>query len=286
MYYIFVLNILICSALIAANSDFLIVKDPAALYLLDVYEQRLSEEVKAALPSYTPFRILKDNLLLSDTYTRAIKTECGDKTYFLVKNNQDNLVNDFQSGKLTRITNARILADTIQIKQSNQVTLMSEQGHYTFAANELVQLIFQKNNRYYVKRLLPPVIYGWINSNRSRYWRKFTWANLNPAEKSEFPVYLVNSIQSQFEDYNRILRQLFTFFNQEQGEHRKIPSWILIVEGNRITCRLENKPEESIFEQTTLKIINRIEKILPQGQGKITWLANSIVIHYGKNKTI
>jgi hypothetical protein len=286
MYKIVILNIVIYTALLAANSDYLIVENPAALYILDAYEQRLSDEEKASIPSHTPFRILEENHLLSDTYTRAVKAESEGKTYFLVKDNQGKFSTGFADDHLVRITRTRILTDTVRIILSNRVKLQSDHGQINLTANDLLQLIFQKGDRYYVKRLTPPGTYGWINVNRNRDWKKFTRANPTAVERSEFPVYLVNSIQAQFEEYNRILQQLFIFFNQAGERQKSIPTWILAVEGNRITCRLENKPLETNFEHSTRQIIARIEKILPRGEGQITRLANRIIIYYGKNKTI
>jgi hypothetical protein len=281
-----VLFILLFSATIALADDYLIVENPAALHLLDAYEQQLSQEEKNQLPRNMPFRILEENYILSDTYTRAIKTRNQGKTYFLVKDNQGKISIQYPENLPIRIRSARVLTDTIQIKQNERVVFQNEADQTTLIANELLQLIFQKNNRYYAKRLTPQGVFGWLNVNQSKYWQHFTGAHPIASDKMEFPVYLVNSVQAQFEEYNRILQQLFSFFNQTSEPQKATPRWVLVIEGNRIICQLENKPEETNFEHTTLKIIDRIKKIMPKGQGQITRVANRIIIYYGKDKTI
>jgi hypothetical protein len=155
MYKIFVLNIFIFATLPAANSDYLIVDNPAALHILDVYEQRLSQEAKKSLTSHMPFRILEEHHLLSDTYTEAVKTICDGTIYYLVKNNQGKIVTEYPEDYPLRIINARILKDTIEIVRNEKVSIQNSEEQINLAANELLQLIFEKNNRYYVRRLAP-----------------------------------------------------------------------------------------------------------------------------------
>jgi hypothetical protein len=99
----------------------------------------------------------------------------------------------------------------------------------------------------------------------------------------EFPVYLVNTIQAQFDNYNRILQQLFQFFNEREKSNKVIPNWKLTVEGNRIICRLQDNLNGYHYERSIRLIIRRIENILPEKMGQVSQLENSIIIHYGKN---
>jgi hypothetical protein len=269
--------------LFAVTGDYLIVENPAALQLLNAYEQQISPEAKETFPAHLPFLIRDDNHLLSDTYTRAVMATYDGSVYYLVKNAEGQLAAETQSGKPVRINNAGILSDTIQVISGILILERSGSRGIQLAANELVQRIFRKNNRYYVKRLTSPVFFGWLNVSQNRHWQEYTSNKRQFSPKEKFPVYLRNAIQAHFENYNTQLQQLFAFFSQQSKTPIPPPSWFLQVAGNQLTCILSNVPAGGDFSQTIDLIIKRIDKILPPGSGKISRTGNRLVITYGKS---
>jgi hypothetical protein len=288
MNKLFIVTFILYTTLFAAagDVDYLIVENPAALHLLDAYEQRIPFEIKETLPAHMPFLILDNNHLLSDTYTRAIQATCNGFIYYLVKNREGRLLTEIPTGKMVSITNARVLSDTIQIKEGSLVALQSGGKQRQLAANELLLLVFQKNNRYYVKQLAPPGRYGWINVKQNNYRQTFTSKNLQSSEKAEFPLYLRNAIQAYFTGYNKQLEQLYAFFNRYSDKSRQSPIWILEASGNRITCTLSNLPAGTNYKESINHIIRRIQRIFPPGYGKIARTDDGLVIIYGKTQTL
>jgi hypothetical protein len=278
--------ILIFNILFANTGDYLIVENPAALHLLNSYEQRILQEEKSHLGTFVPFRIIDSNHLLSDSYTRAIKTSMEGQVYYIAQTAREELSNNFQAGTVQMYRNVHIVEDTVRIKQNNRVFIqMNQQKSGSAEEDELLVLIFEYKNDIYIKRITPPVCFGWIDKKQSKFWEKYIPLQLINGEQN-FPVYLINSIQAHIDDYNRLIQKLFVFFNHSTRSNIKIPSWNLLVEGNQITCRLENKPAGNNLEKSKEHLIRRIKNILPQHLVRIDQLDNTIILTYGKKTTI
>lgn len=280
-----IIKILLDSTLIAANSNYIIVENPATIQILNEYEQRLSREKQSLFPAYMPFRIITENDILSDSYTRAIKASCDGILYYLVKNNIGNLLMLSPGNSPLRITKAHTLTDTVKITRNNMVQITTNKYNVALAKNELIKLIFIKNNRYYVKQLAPSGVYGWISGNQHRYWIPFIREKEISNITKEFPSYLVNTIKAQFNAYNRILRELFIFFNKQENSHQDIPEWNLEVAGNKIYCRFEGISNRQEYQRSIRLIMRRLENILPQGMGHVVFRDNSLIIYYEKNQS-
>ena len=84
--------------------DYLIVDNPSYLHILNRYEQNLSPAEYSNLPEYCPLRVVDDNVMLSDSYTTAMKVEFSGQEYYLTKDPEGNLRESFSSGMESRVS--------------------------------------------------------------------------------------------------------------------------------------------------------------------------------------
>ncbi|TFH01247.1 MAG: hypothetical protein E4H13_05440 [Calditrichales bacterium] len=239
------------------EGDFLIIENPAALVLYNQYEQRLSESDRAGFPSYSAWRILNENLLLSDQFTHTMKVAYDRQVYFFQVNTQGNLVNIDESGQIERIRGANLLADTIRITESNRLSLQSGFDRLPLAQGTLLQRIFTYKGRIFAG-ILDSRVSGWVGENATPFWQVY-----HP-DKNELAVeqQIFSRIDKVVESYNLRFEKLFDHLNGQSVTRHAPPQWMADSAPGRLVYRISPAGYQDRFNQAQSYLIRELEDLL------------------------
>ena len=106
------------------RADFLIIEIPTKLLMYNKYEQQISfREQRALLQPFQPLRIEENDVLLSDSFTKAMKVASGRNSYFLLKTDDGDFENAAEAGYINTLQNCIIINDTVEVFQDNAIFL-------------------------------------------------------------------------------------------------------------------------------------------------------------------
>ena len=146
------------------ESDFLIIEQVRSLTIFNQYQQQATQQEKALLLLFVPFKILDANDLLGDGFTPCMKVEVGGKVLYVEKNEDGSLLGVDQSGFQKTCRNATVLGDTIDILKSNRVMLADvQQTHKSFLEKGIrIVRVFSHDGLTYAKLIRSVESYGWV----------------------------------------------------------------------------------------------------------------------------
>lgn len=247
--------------------DFLIVEHPSALLIYNKYQQKLSYQEQAKLLPYHPMQVLEEDTHLNDGYTPCMKVRMDNNTYFLIKDEEGNFVNEGGIGYHSLFQNCTVLQDTAEVL-SNRTIFISKtptyqstnqsQKHFLQKGDRLLRL-FSLGGYVYVQTLAAEKDFGWCNlseNTRNQSWRM---VHQTIRQQKGIPTEISQRIESNIQEVNFLLEQLFTYFNRETAEDKPIPRWKIDASDTRITCSLNDPQYIGAFPESTRYLMNSLE---------------------------
>jgi hypothetical protein len=250
------------TAITAQTADFILLKSPRALTIFNQYEQPLTADEKAQLSIGAPMQIMKADVRLGDQITRAMQCSFEQKTYFLLKNENNELPGAL--GNVQILKNCAILDDTVEII-GDAARFSSEFPSRVFSVplkkGAVVILIFRFNNVYALKTTGPGALYGWSPISTQGAWRKKASAQISvdTALSSSIREELLGRIEAANESY----KKFFEAFNHKTNSQKIIPEWKKLTTGSELRWRL-NAPYDHIDElsESTKILVEQLRDIL------------------------
>jgi len=252
------------------KADFLIVERPAGLLIYNKYQQKLSFQQQAKLLPYQPMQVLEENAHLSDGYTPCIKVRMDNRDYFVIKDEEGNFVNEGNIGYHNLFQNCTVLQDTTEVL-SNRTIFISKTPTYQ-STNQSQKYFLQKGDRLlrlfslrgydYVMTLAVEKDFGWCNLSENT--RNQSWRMVRQTARLQkgIPAEISQQIESNIQEVNFLLEQLFTYFNRESGENKPIPRWNIDATDTRITCSLNDPQYLGAFPESTRYLMNSLENAI------------------------
>jgi len=262
------------------KADFFIAKDLSEFEIFNRYQQKLSASAKIRFVEYTPWKILDKNMLLGDQITHAMHVEHKGTTFYFILNTEGVFKNEPQ-------TFHGIFEDCILI--NDQVSVEIEKGvlfrEIPFSKkgdapriylDKDIQLkrLFKKGPSYFVKNNNRGV-YGWIRYSNTAAVKLVTKEKL--VEKALFSELLVNQVERKVNQVNTVYERLFDHLNNEYGQIRRAPHWVIVHNEQSIILNLQNVTQERLRRSTSY-FINDIENIFSGEPVFISSEQNSITI--------
>jgi hypothetical protein len=272
-HHFFWLFFVLAGAAISENAEYWIIENPAALVIYDQYEQRLNLNEKSAFMAFSAWQILSPSQLLSDQFTRVVKTRYDKQLYFLQLTEQDALVNREQCGKLEVIKNAIVLNDTIQIKNSGRFFLDNGQSRQPLGEGLLLKRQFQSGQRIFVYDT-GRQIYGWLLGGGFADYEIYHADTKTEAYTSR----LFQQVNRIFEHYNQRFVKLFDYLNQRSNQSRRPPQWVGNPSFSQRTYLMQPANYQSLFPQTQTYLLQELKDLLHGSKYTLDAKAGAITI--------
>lgn len=255
--------IFICNFINAQTADFIIVEKPSELTIYNKYQQYISDKIQSQLVSYTPFRIVNEDELLSDQISHASRVIYNDHILFLLKDEE----NGYLPGNDTYIhlfKDCKLTGDTIKILKNNSVSIFAkpEQQKYLKQHRYLDQgriciRLFKFRNLYYIAVTGDSTIYGWS------YLPKSGWeiSHQNDFISVSIPDNLISRLKIRIESANQDYENYFTYFNKKFNMKRTIPYWNLEISNKEIIGSLNDPSLSEILKYSNRYLMQDIDNI-------------------------
>lgn len=271
--------LILLAPLPAIAADFLIVKEPGKLSILNQYEQPVStDELKSFLP-YSSFQVINRHELLGDQITYAMHCKYLNKTFFLINNDNGDMLSKNKIFYQRYFSGCTILDDTVIYKSSSGLTVYEQypSGGNTSSINkdEKVIRIFQFAKNIYILRLSQPQKFGWCpaTQNFTKQTEKTT-----TFMKPDIATDIYCSIQSRLKRANENYDSIFSYFNKLTQKDNSIPKWTISKDGNTIRCTLKGSTTiQKQLESSTNYLFRDIEQLL-LGKGFETNYSNGEIV--------
>lgn len=280
IYKYFFLNVLSIYTVYAVNfADFLVIREPERLSILDQYEQALSLDQKKAFLKYTPFQIMNKNVQLGDQITTALRCHNLGSEYFLLKNETGDLITNTKLSYQHTFTGCTVFSDTVEVTNENGTriydTYPSGGNSAVLSKGEKAIRIFQHSNEYCLFRLAYPQRYGWCSTSAKliKKTQKASTSNVSsniPDLKQRIGTHLIL--------VNELYDSIFRYFNKLTQQQQSIPHWQVTIENNTIRCTLKGSYLiTKQLEESTDLIRKEFEKML---------LGEPFAVQYNKGEII
>jgi len=254
-------------------SDYWIIENPSVLILYNNYQHRLTEKDKSLLPKFSAWRIIDQDLTMSDQFTHSIQTEINQKTYFIQLSDDGGLVNSALAGKIQQYRNAKVQGDTVRIIHSDRLTLRSGDRRLNLMEGMLIQRIFIYDNKTYARDLAGNMT-GWIEGNGSVHWEKYRPSHSDDALKMQ----LFKRVDQIIKSYNNRLDKLFVYLNKRYNENRKPPQWVFDQSSPYLRYMLLPPDYTNQFSGTESYLIRELNDLLYGSNFRLSATDGQIVI--------
>ncbi len=261
--FIFLFNL---SLIFARQTDYLIVENPAALLILNKYEQNSAID----FPSFTPFRIIEEHTLLSDAVTPALKAEAEGKPLFIVRDEKEKFIGEEGSGYAAIFRKCASLGDSVRVLRERSIWLYEKyfnqrdnRREYLKKEDILIR-IFKYKGSYYVKRINRSPAYGWC-----RLPAGTSWSKLEP-QRAGRPVLsedLRLRIRAFIAGVNLTYKNYFDYFNGAYQDHIPAPRWEVRDTDRGLEMRLSGLEAKNLPRSNEVLIRNLETLLLGSGFG-------------------
>lgn len=270
----------------AQTADFLIIENPRELVVYDRFQQRINSRQEIPLAPYEPLQIIDAGGYLSDGFTPCIKVQAEHRLFFLLVDDNRQLVYAERAGFQRVFENCTLLRDTVEVLANQTLYLTHNpvpesapraQRFYLEKGERLLRL-FAHRNRVYVRRIGGEPQYGWsnlANESRERAWRVY---RRKAAVAGSIPPEIVQRIESRIGEANQVLAELFAHLNGQTGQRRAPPRWIVELEANRLRCILEGAPSPEAFAESARQLAGQLENALSGTPYRVSQLQNAIEV--------
>lgn len=249
------------------KADFLIVERPAGLLIYNKYQQRLSYQEQGKILPYQPMEILEDDIHLSDGYTPCMKVRAGNSAYFIIKDEKGNLVNEREIGYHSVFNNCTVLQDTAEVLSDRAIFMAktptyqsnSQSQQYFLQKGDRLLRLFSQRGFVYAQTIAAERDFGWCNlseNTRNQSWRM---VHQTVRQQKGIPPEISQRVESNIQEVNFLLEQLFAYFNRQTGEQKPIPRWKIDASDTRISCSLNDPHYIDAFPESTRYLMNSLE---------------------------
>ncbi|MCB0834671.1 MAG: hypothetical protein KDC45_14480, partial [Bacteroidetes bacterium] len=174
------------SGLLHAQSVWVIEK-PAALRILNAFEQTVSSQDLEKWPVFSPVEMLEWSSLLGDGFTTAAKVRFDSRVFYIQRTTSGSLIGADRVGAMYPIPDGRRLQDTMIVDRPEglHLHLWPSGLRTTIPQAEHLERFWQWENRQFVKRTSTGDM-GWVivddHSSWSRYQPVRQTTPFNPVE--------------------------------------------------------------------------------------------------------
>ncbi len=255
-FLLFIFPVFSITAQQSKTANFIVVNNPSSLTVFNKYQQRLSSDQLKLFPAGIPLQILKDNDLLSDGYSKAIKVSFENNIYFIIKN--DNLKSLSES---ISYKNVKLFSDTVEVTVSNKIFFnsrnQSESSDFLDKGTRLLR-VFRDGQFYYARKLNSGNQFGWIPSNKNYLVKPLLQKTAN-SDKSGISNFLFSNAEKKITAINEKLEKLYSIYNQKESRNISVPNLTLETQDRKLICRFQNLTENNAFSATQKYIQNELE---------------------------
>ncbi|KAA3618456.1 MAG: hypothetical protein D8M58_13410 [Calditrichaeota bacterium] len=249
------------------NASFFIAENPADYEILNRYQQKISSSDKKLFHKFTPWKIIEENTLLSDQFTKAMKVEFEGKQYFFTLNDLGKLLSRENNTLSHIINNCSILEQTFSIIQNKAVLFRkipfneeSKKYNRTYLEKGTqLKAHFQNKNNYFVQLQSGKRDFGWISPQGRLSLKKSNTENADTAS-IKIDDTLLRQVYSKIEKANKVYTQLYKKLNASYNQNRPAPFWSMESNIKGVVLQLQNVPPEK-FEKSINYFTNEIEAI-------------------------
>ncbi len=263
------------------KADFLIVENIDRYTVLNRYEQPLTGTMKKQFLPFSPLQIIDDETTLGDQITKVLTVLYDQKEYFLLKDENGNLVGDKKNRYNRRYRNCTVTGDTIQITRARAVFLAqkypSQGKRFYCKKGEQCIRIFSYKGYHYVKTIGASARFGWSSLGAKKLWKVVR--NVTPKREYNLDAVLKDRIVARLEKANKAYRDYFTYFNELTKMEKSIPRWRYSFGENMVRCTL-TEPYKSTeqLEESTYYLVQDLENMLIGKSFTVEYRTGEIVI--------
>lgn len=260
------LLVLLFTALYAKEkSDYLIVENPEQLQILNRYQQKVREADQLNLMPFMPWKIISRDMLLSDGFSGAMEVEFNGRIFFLVLNEENELIAQNSNNDIRIIEQVTAIEDMYRIERDKSVLFSKipiNQRDPRFPRNylqkgDLLKAVFKKGPDYFVFRI-DESQYGWIR------YSGYAVKKLEPKEVEQevrLPQTAITRVREKLDDLNNLFRKLYSDLNESYSVNNNTPVLTMESSNNHITINLPTGFAENYSKSLTY-LINDLENIL------------------------
>ena len=275
------LTFFFCSSFVFARSgaDYLIVEKPQNLSILNKYQQEVSQKEREVFVPFGPMKILHDDEVLTDGYTRCMKIDIGGAQFFLLKNSDGKLTRSASLGFERTFHGSREFLDTIQILRNNSIQCsLFNVRRFSLQSGQKALRVFDYQNKTYCRILNgTSFLFGWINFSRKQEgkdWKRIAHEVSTNAISSD----ILQQIQHKTDEVNSLLSKLFDYLDSATHRQKISPQWKVNASGDRVICELQGNYQSDKFQQSTLYLAKDIQNIVLSSNLQVEHLPGKITI--------
>ena len=221
----------------------------------------MSPEEKALFSANVPMQIVQADVRLGDQITRAMQCSFEQKTYFLLKNENNEIPH--AQGNVQILKNCAILDDTVEIikEGARYSPEFPPRVFVPLKKGDIVIPQFRYNNFYALRTNASNALYGWCPVATQEAWRKkiSVQISVDTALSSLLREELIGRIEAANESY----KKFFDAFNRKTNLRKMAPEWKQLTSGSGLRWRL-NAPYDHTDElsESTKILIEQLRDIL------------------------
>jgi hypothetical protein len=247
------------------KADFLIASSPLAYTILNQYEQPLSGDEKKVFLPFMPLQIIREDDVLGDGVTDALKFRLRKSTYFLIKDEEGSLIGSDRQKFSEVLKGCSIINDTVEVIKDRTI-LVSERypgrgSRAYLKKGDILVRFFKHRDRFCLMRTGTKAGYVWSALEQESALRTVQ----RRAKKQDYTITgeMQEGIKQILESANSAYHQYFNFFNGLTGKQKSVPHWNSEYDGTVLRCFLGGTVSNGkLLEASTQHIIRDVENIL------------------------
>jgi len=223
-YFICLMVNFFCRAAFSVTADFVIIESPRSLSIYDQFEQPLSKTEGAGLLPYSPLQIMSADVRLGDQITRAMQCSYGQKTYYLLKDEQGTMLGD--KDRIQIVKGCSVIGDTVEVSRKGAVSFAPSVSALGSAKSlpegTILVLAFRSKNSYYALQTGHAPRFGWIPASSRDAWKPLKRA---ASADTSITTQTTMQLSERIEWANAHYKRLFDAFNRGTNMQKSIPRW-------------------------------------------------------------
>ncbi|HIG46777.1 MAG TPA: hypothetical protein EYQ20_10275 [candidate division Zixibacteria bacterium] len=263
--------------------DLFLVEHPRALTIYNKYQQDISFKESRLFRPYIPMEIVQYDALMSDNFTHCMIVRIHNNMFYLIKEDEKTLAQIDKAGFNVYLARCSVVMDTVRIMQDKAVILSKRRSIAllpdSLVSGTFVRRQFLKNGRYYTEGLGRSDVYGWtrfLSRTRGETWEV--------PERSEALLSellspdLRSRIEAHLQSVNTVIGDLFKTLNQETGQALSAPQWQMVIQKDRVICRLKKSTYADQFVESAQYIVNDLDAFVRREGLSVKYVNRYIVI--------
>lgn len=262
------------------KADFLVIGEVRHLLIYNQYQQRLSSDEKAAVPAFSPFKILDSETFLGDGFTPCLKVEMNGRMFFLEKDSTGRIAGALSASIIT-YKNGAAVGDTIEIVRERSVIFTDplRNSKMPLARGTRLVRLFRHQGMTYVRMSGTAGEFGWIRLDNSGDWKRVKDSGVSLIDRLEKAVPLV---ALKVNEANGKLARLYEHFNSTSSRKLEAPAWNVHATAESVVCALESGVPPAAFAASSTALAKSIEGTLLGSGLRVTGSPGRVVISGGR----